>query len=505
MTRSRLLVTALVTLGLAWGLLAAVLAVGWEPKLGLDLQGGFSVVLGAPEGTDSEVLDKAVEIMRDRISDLGSVQEPEISIQGDRNILVQLPGVTDRERALNAVGSTGQLSFRPVLERGSLPGISPAIEQQLIDGAQGQGDGVEPTTTTTTIPTFDVPDGVDPQTGLSIVDDPEGEAWLLEPSTGFIYHVGPAFLTGADITGANAEFGAGQSGAGGWQVDPDFTAEGGDKFEAAAVQLGSYPLGDVRRALAIVVDGQVQSAPVVQDTTQPLQAESVVITIGSGQGDPQSEAEDLATILRYGALPTTFEREAVESVSATLGEDSLNAGLAAGIGGLILVAIALILYYRVLGVVAVVGFTIFGSLLLLVIILLSQFQGTTLTLAGVAGVIVSIGITADSYIVFFERIKEEMHRGRPMRSSVDHGFQRAFRTILTADTVTAMGAVLLYTLAIGPVKGFALTLGIATVVDVIVAYYWTRPATLYVARTHLGEGGFLSIRGAVGSLAKAAT
>ncbi|MBT8211935.1 MAG: protein translocase subunit SecD, partial [Acidimicrobiia bacterium] len=439
---------------------------------------------------------------RERIQDLGSVQEPEISIQGDRNILVQLPGVTDRERALNAVGSTGQLAFRPVLARGTLPGISPAIEQQLIDSQLNQGEGLEPTTTTTTIPTFDVPDGVDPQTGLTIIDDPSAEAWLLEPSSGFIYHVGPAFLTGADITGANAGFGGG--GGGGWQVDPDFTEEGGAKFEAAAVQLGSYPLGDPRRALAIVVDGEVQSAPVVQDSAQPLLADNVVITIGTGgDQDPQSEAEDLATILRYGALPTTFEREAVESVSATLGEDSLNAGLIAGLGGLALVALALILYYRVLGAVAVIGLTIFGSFLMLIIVMLGQFQGTTLTLSGVAGVIVSIGITSDCYIVFFERVKEEAHRGRPLRSSVDHGFQRAFHTIVTADSVTAMGAVLLYTLAIGPVKGFALTLGIATVIDVIVAYYWTRPAVLYLARTGLAEGGFMTIRGAVGQVSEA--
>ncbi|MBT8214550.1 MAG: protein translocase subunit SecD [Acidimicrobiia bacterium] len=495
MSRSRLALTAVITLLIAWGSIAGALLGGWEPKLGLDLQGGFSVVLGAPEGTDPEVLDKAVEIMRDRIQDLGSVQEPEISIQGDRNILVQLPGVTDRERALNAVGSTGQLSFRPVLARGTLPGISPAIEQQLIDSQVQPSEGLEPTTTTTTIPTFDVPPGVDPQTGLSIVDDPAAEAWLLEPSSGFIYHVGPAFLTGADIAGASAGFGQG------WQVDPDFTAEGGAKFEAAAVQLASYPLGDVRRALAIVVDGEVQSAPVVQDSAQPLQAESVVITIGTGgDAEPQAEAEDLATILRYGALPTTFEREAVESVSATLGEDSLNAGLIAGLGGLVLVAVALVLYYRILDAVAVVGFTIFGSFLLLIIVMLGQFQGTTLTLAGVAGVIVSIGITADSYIVFFERIKEEAHRGRPLRSSVDHGFERAFHTIVTADTVTAVGAVLLYTLAIGPVKGFALTLGIATVIDVIVAYYWTRPAVLYLARSGMAEGGFMTIRGAVGEV-----
>jgi protein-export membrane protein SecD len=185
-------------------------------------------------------------------------------------------------------------------------------------------------------------------------------------------------------------------------------------------------------------------------------------------------------------------------VSATLGADSLQAGLAAGIGGLVLVAIALLLYYRALGLVAVVGLSVFGSLLLTAIILLGEFQGTTLTLAGVTGIIVSIGITADSYIVFFERIKEEHRRGRPLRPAVDSGFGRAFRTILTADTVTFAASILLWALAIGPVKGFAITLGIATVVDVIVAYFYTRPAVMLLVRSRLGEGGFFSVRGAMG-------
>mgnify|MGYP000219919802 CR=1 FL=1 len=218
-----------------------------------------------------------------------------------------------------------------------------------------------------------------------------------------------------------------------------------------------------------------------------------------------AEAEDLATVLRYGALPTTFVRESEGSISASLGSDSLRAGLYAGAIGLALVAIALVLYYRALGMIAVIGLTVFGSLVMTVIILLSEFQGTTLTLAGVTGIIVSIGITADSYIVFFERIKEEHRRGRALRPAVDYGFKRAFRTIVTADTVTLAGSVLLWLLAIGPVKGFALTLGIATVVDIIVAYYYTRPAAQLLVRSKLGEGGIFSVRGAMGRTAAEAT
>jgi preprotein translocase subunit SecD len=252
--------------------------------------------------------------------------------------------------------------------------------------------------------------------------------------------------------------------------------------------------------MAIVVDGVVNSAPQVADDVaagEGLEPDEVFITIGSSE-NAQAEAEDLATILRYGALPTVFERERVESVSATLGDDSLRAGLIAGIGGLALVALALVLYYRVLGLVAVVGLAVFGSLLLLMITLLSRYQGTTLTLAGVTGVIVSVGITSDSYIVFFERIKEEHRRGKALRPSVDTGFKRAFHTIITADTVTFAGSILLWLLAIGPVKGFAVTLGVATVVDVLVAYFYTRPAVTLLVRTGFGEGGAISMRGAMG-------
>ena len=206
----------------------------------------------------------------------------------------------------------------------------------------------------------------------------------------------------------------------------------------------------------------------------------------------------MAAFLRYGALPTTFERERVESVSASLGEDSLTAGLIAGLVGLLLVAAYMLVYYRSLGMVSLIGLTVFGSYLLAIITLLGETQGTTLTLAGVTGIIVSIGITSDSYIVYFERIKEEYRKGRGLRPAVTFAFEAAYRTVLTGDTVTLLGAVLLYMLAIGQVKGFALTLGLATMIDIGVAYFYTRPATYLLGRGRLGEGGIFSIRGAMG-------
>jgi len=517
--RRPLWISLILVLSIAWGSAAAMLAAGWEPKLGLDLKGGFSVVLAAPEGTDPAVLEQAVETMRNRIENLGAVQEPEISVQGDRRILVQLPGVEDRERALAAVGTTGQLSFRPVFD---VQVISPAFLDGTLPFPESltatttttaAPDGVttttEPgattttsttTTTTTTVPPV-IPDNIDPETGLSLVDDPLSIVYLQDES-GLFYALGPAFLTGADMTGAEAGFAGvslGHSG-GGWTVDPSFTSDGGDKFEEATAILSSFPPGDPRRQMAIVLDGVVISAPQIAADVgagEILPADSVVITLGSVE-NAQAEAEDLATVLQYGSLPTTFERESEGSVSASLGSDSLRAGLIAGIAGLLLVAVALIVYYRALGVIAVVGFTVFGTLLMSVIILLGRFQGTTLTLAGVTGIIVSVGITADSYIVFFERIKEEHRRGRALRPAIDYGFRRAYHTILTADTVTFVGSVLLWLLAIGPVKGFALTLGIATVIDVLVAYFFTRPAATLMVRSRIGEGGFFSIRGAMG-------
>lgn len=516
MKRRGLLVTLLVTVAVAWGALGAALAAGWEPKLGLDLQGGFAVTLRVPEdslsgleaGESEELLEQAVEIMRDRIEELGSVQEPEISVQGTERILVQLPGVQDRDRALQAVGTTGELSFRPVLA--SQFGLSPAFldgtlplpEDLQPDPAEGE-DTTTTTTTSTTLPP-EPPENVDPVTGLTIVDDADAPIAYLLGEDGFIYAVGPAFLTGGDVEGARAVLSPSFGASSPWVVDPKFTSDGGAAFEAATAQLSLFTPGDPRRQMAIVVDGVVNSAPQVSTDILPgegLDADNVIITVGSGE-DPEAEARDLATIIRYGALPTTFERERVETVSASLGSDSLNAGLVAGIGGLALVGIALLFYYRVLGLVAVGGLSVFGSLLILAIMLLGRLQGTTLTLAGVTGIIVAIGITSDSYIVFFERIKEEHRRGRPMRPAVDHGFKRAFHTILTADFVTFAGSILLWILAIGPVKGFAITLGLATVIDVFVAYFFTRPAVMLMVRSRFGEGGRFSMRGAMGRTSK---
>lgn len=456
-SRSRRLISVLVMLLLGWGGLAAVFATDTTPKLGLDLAGGTSVILRAPSGTSSEQLDQAVNVMRKRIEALGNVQEPVIQVAGNNNIVVQLPGVTDRERALEAIGSTGQLSFRAVLNDGAFTPV---------------GEPIDPSD-----------------------DDPNQPATLanIDPLEGPL-DVDGAFAVGADIADASALFSGFE-----WVVSLDFTREGDDKFAAATREAAAFPVGDPRRRFAIVLDGTVISAPQVAATVDPAVGISggAQITLG-GAADPEQEARDLEIVLKFGALPIVLEREQVQFVSASLGRDSLNAGLVAGFGGLALVAVAMLFYYRVLGLVTVLGLSIFGSLVIGAYSLLGTSQGLTLTLAGVAGIIVSVGITSDSYIVYFERIKEEIRHGRTVDDAVEEGFSRAFKTILTADTVSFTGAILLWFLALGPVKGFALALGLATLIDVFVAYFFTRNAVALLVGTRLGDGGAFSIRGTTG-------
>jgi protein-export membrane protein SecD len=455
--RLRRIVSILVMLGLGWGGLALVYTTNTTPKLGLDLAGGTSVILRAPSGTSAEQLDQAVNVMRKRIEALGNVQEPVIQVAGSRNIVVQLPGVTDRERALEAIGSTGQLSFRPVINDGSFGPV---------------GTPIDPSD-----------------------DDPSQPAILgnLDPDEGPL-EVDAAFALGSDIASADALFNGFE-----WVVSLDFTSEGEEKFAEATRIAAGYPIGDPRRRFAIVLDGTVVSAPQVAADVSPTTGITggAQITLG-GAADPEQEARDLEIVLKFGALPIVLEREQVQFVSASLGRDSLNAGLIAGFGALMLVAGAMVAYYRVLGLIAVLGLSIFGSLLVGAYSVLGATQGLTLTLAGVAGIIVSVGITSDSYIVYFERIKEEIRHGRTVEDAVEEGFSRAFRTILTADTVSFTGAILLWFLAIGPVKGFALALGLATLIDVFVAYFYTRNAVALVAETRLAEGGSFSIRGTTG-------
>ena len=419
-----------------------------QPKLGLDLQGGISVILTAEEGTDKELIEQAVEIMRTRIAAFGDVQEPEISISGENSVLVQLPGITDQEKALEAVGTTGLLTFRPVLDSSLNLGYSPALE-------------VIPNPEEPDNPTVNAPEGVDDITGITIEDDPDEISYLLSLRDGYpvIYELGPAELTGSDIQDALAVYPQNE-----WIVQLVLKDESEQKFTDLTKKLASFT-GEQRK-LAIVLDSQVISAPgIALDVNPNTGITGGTAAISMGNADQGESANNLAVILRYGALPVSFERSSIQKVSATLGENTLNLGLQAGLVGLIIVSLFLLIYYRLNGAVAILGLSSFGALFYSVIALLGEFQRYTLTLAGIAGVIVSIGLTADSYIVIFEKLKDELKVGRSFNFATEKAVKEAWNTILVADFVSIIASVILYILAVGPIRGFALTLGVATLFD----------------------------------------
>ena len=430
-----------------------------QPKLGLDLQGGVSVILTAEEGTDPELIEQAVEIMRTRISAFGEVQEPEISISGENSVLVQLPGLTDQEKAIEAVGTTGLLTFRPVLNSSLNLGYSPAL---TITPNEDDPDN----------PTVTAPAGVDQLTGLTLDDNPDTDSYLLSLSDGFpiIYHLGPAELTGNDIDAALAVYPQNE-----WIVQLVLKDTSEQKFTDLTKKLAKL-MGEQRR-LAIVLDGQVISAPgIAMDVNPEIGITGGTAAISMGNSDQGESANNLAVILRYGALPVAFERSSIQKVSATLGENTLALGLQAGFVGLIIVSLFLFFYYRLSGIIAILGLGSFGALFYSVIALLGEYQGYTLTLAGIAGVIVSIGLTADSYIVIFEKLKDELKVGRSFNFAAEKAVTEAWNTILVADFVSIIASVILYILAIGPIRGFALTLGLATVFDLFYTRMFIRNA-----------------------------
>jgi SecD/SecF fusion protein len=437
------------------GLLGAIWVADLRPRLGLDLQGGLRVILTAPEGTRSDVLDKTVEVLRNRV-DRAGVAEPEISREGSNNILIQLPGTEDPERLLGLIGRTAQLQFRQVLD-------------EIFEG--------------------------DPRyasTPVSASDDPNVEVVLLDEERTKL-RLAPVELTGDAIRDARAT--PPQGGNSFWSVSLRFDREGSEKWAAFTGRLAC--LQGPTRQIAIVLDSVVESHVPPADTVQC----NVGITGGDTQitgSFSQEEARNLALVLTTGALPVTLQQSEVTTVSATLGRESLRAGLIAGFLGLALVMLYVLIYYRALGLQTWVGLMIFSATIYGLVLVLGAAIGFSLTLAGIAGLIVSIGIATDSYIVFFERVKEEVHQGRTLRSSMDRGFTHAWRTLKTANFVTILAAIVLYVLAVGPVRGFALTLGMATMLDLALFALLTWPLAALLARNRFfAEGRFIGMRRAL--------
>jgi preprotein translocase subunit SecD len=467
--------------------LAATIVTDSSPELGLDLQGGASVVLQPPDDVDDGVLDQAIEVIRNRVDALG-VAEPEIARQGD-SVIVELPGVRDQRRALDLVGQTAELRFRPVLADLPPPGepaptttTTAASETTTTAGGEGSttttaAPGASTTTTaaeaTTTTTTAPAPSGCEPTPRREAAGDREIVALGKEvEGEQACYRLGPSQAEGTAVGNASARI---QGVAGTWSVDLEFTGRGGEAFDRAAALCNPPGEQCPTGRLAIELDGIVQSAPTIQQSEFGGQAQ---ITGDFSEG----EAKDLALVLRYGSLPVQLEPQTVQTVSATLGEDSLRAGILAGAIGTALVLAYMIFYYRALGVVVVLGMLVWGALQWAVICWLGATSGLALSLAGVTGIIVSIGVTMDSYVVFFERLKDEVRTGRTMRASVERSFKRAFRTMLVADTSAFMGAAILYLLTVGPVRGFAFFLGLSTLLDIAVTWFFTRPLVVLISR-----------------------
>ena len=297
------------------------------------------------------------------------------------------------------------------------------------------------------------------------------------------YELGPIAITGADLSKATPQFLSASNGntvtTPGWRVLFTLNKEGSKKFGDVTTRLAAQPAGSPQRQLAIVLDGVVQSSPEVQGAITGGTGE---ITLGSS-GNLEAEAKNLSVVLNSGALPVELKRQEVQTVSPLLGKESLRQGILAGVVGLVLLMLYLAFYYRLLGIVTWFGMAIWAVLALGLVSLLGHTVGYALTLAGVAGIIVSLGITADSYIVFYERLKDEVRHGKSLRAAVVPAFKRSWRTIVAADTVTIIAAVVLYLLAVGSVRGFALTLGLSTALDMFVVFFFKRPTVFLISRS----------------------
>ena len=485
MSRGRLItliVTYAVALAAVWGWIAVA---GLEPRLGLDLQGGVSANLIPAEGQgeiDDEILDQTVATIRERVDALG-VAEPDIARQGD-TIQVQLPGVADQEQAREIIGRTAQLQFRQVLE------VLPPDTSDLSETATASAGATCDERADTAIPPADEEvvlclrtyDPVDPDVELP------REQWNR-------LRMGPVAVSGANLTDASAQL-IPQQIVEQWIVEMEFDGEGADAFAEVTGNLAC--LQGVQRQLAIVLDSIVEQAPPVsQDVAcgQGIQGGSAVVnTVG------ENDAKDLALVLKAGALPIQLDFGTFQTISPTLGQDSLDAGLLAGLLGLVLVALYLIVLYRGMGAAAVLELIAFGVTVFGLIIVLGEVIGFTLTLAGIAGIIVSIGIAADSSIIYRERYRDEVRAGRTIRTAADHAFTKAFRTNLTGNTVSFLAAVVLYLLAVGPVRGFAFTLGLSTLIDTLLFATFTRGVFGLVARSPMkGASTSLGLRAGVTS------
>ena len=432
------------------GLFIGNIVTGNTPILGLDLQGGVSVILAPVEDASDDDLLVIRDLIRDELERSG-IAEPDVRVQG-ATIVVDLPGVRDQQEALARVDVSGVVELRPVLPFGECP-----TPEDPADTSSESTDLEAPTTT------------------------PGAE--LLPTRDGRVLCVGPVEGTGEVFARGSASLQSQQ----GWSVSVDLRGDGQAVWNDLANEcFNRTPLCPATQPgtngqIAIVLDGVIQSAPAVNTTGF---TDGVSIT-GSFS---RSEAESLVRVLNRGAFPVEVEAQEARTVSASAGADSLRAAVIAGLIGMVLVLIFLIAYYRLLAIVIVSGLMIWGMAVFVAASLVSGWTNYALSLAGVTGIIVAVGVTVDSYVVFFERMKDEIRNGRTLRNAAPRSFKVTWRTIWSADLVSIIGAAILFWLSVGSVRGFALFLGITTVVDLIVCFFFTRPAVLLLSRSRRMAG-----------------
>ncbi|WNZ13001.1 protein translocase subunit SecD [Streptomyces sp. 11x1] len=523
------------------------------PRLGIDLAGGTSITLtavnepGQPNAINKTNMDTAVEIMHRRVNGLG-VSEAEVQTQGNENIIVNIPKGTDSQEARDQVGTTAKLYFRPVLQSqvgtgatenptaspSTSPSGSGSPSPSSSDGKDeatepGAGDSASPSSSPSSSATSQgraltdalkadptpsgsgsasakASDSASPpaspsadeetqaiQAKFAALDcnDPKQRAEAGKGKTTDTvvacgqdngswskFVLGPVGVDGTEVEKAQALLDT-QNGTG-WQVVMDFDSKGADKFADITGQLATQT--SPQNEFAIVLDDEVVSHPYVQAAVTGGKAEI------SGSFT-QEEAQNLANMLSYGALPLTFKESSVTTVSPALGGEQLQAGLIAGAIGLALVVIYLLVYYRGLSLIAVASLLLSAALTYLIMSLLGPAIGFALNLPAVCGAIVAIGITADSFIVYFERVRDEIREGRTLRPAVERAWPRARRTILVSDFVSFLAAAVLFVVTVGKVQGFAFTLGLTTVLDVVVVFLFTKPLLTLLARTKFFANG----------------
>lgn len=515
----------LIGVGVAVAMLFGLMAItgSWVPRLGLDLRGGTTITLTARTSDGSspprENLETARTIIQQRVDSLG-VGEASVTVQGNDQIEVAAPNVSSDE-LVELVGTTARLAFRPVLAvqaatpaGTSTPTPSPeASPRPNPDDEVGDQATSEPTSPAQrgpvpALPT-EPPAPATPRPSAPAENPPSLQERLdYQPTEQDVndflafacgdefpdvsdqpliacdeqqtakYLLGPVVVSGERVTDASAGIPQGQLG---WAVSLSFDSQGTQEFSDATAALATKQ--SPQNQFAIVLDHQVISAPSVSERIPGGQASI------SGGSINEETARSLAATLRYGALPVDLEISSVDTVSPTLGGNQITAGIVAGLIGLGLVVVYSLVYYRGLTVVVVGSLLAAAVVTYAVLVLLGSAVGFALNLPGIAGAIVAIGVTADSFVIYFERIRDEIREGHSLRHSIQSGWSKARGTILMADGVQLLSAVVLYFLAIGSVKGFAFTVGVTTAIDLLLVIFFTHPLMTLLGQTRFfGEG-----------------